>query len=302
MLFKRCFLLFLRQKLQFSANKEVLMPFYEDYGFDFYLYHITAHGNSGIMHLHPHWEMLLVPTAEETKITINGNVYTTNEPMLALFAPFCLHKVEFLEIKKPIERFVCYFGDNVFRDYFSVFSDYHNVLSQNFVMFPLSEELCKKCRHMIDQTADYKLHSKEQKLLFLLILCTVLNEHSDDRLSKSTSDFLQLSRIMKYMYEHLAERMDADSVAQQFYISRSKLDKDFQKYTTVSFRQLLIDMRLSHAAYLLASNPHQKISDIATMSGFENENYFYSQFKQLFGTTPLKYQKDPLKYIRNVRI
>lgn len=277
------------------------MAFYEDYGLDFYLYHITTRGNSGIMHLHPHWEMLLVPTGEATKITVNGNTYTTDQPTLALFAPFCLHKVDFLENRKPIERFVCYFGDHVFRDYASVFSEYRNVLSQNFVMFPLTDELCEKCRRMIDQTADYELHSKEQKLLFLLILCTVLNAQSEETQSKAPSDFLQLSRIMRYMFEHLAEKMDAESVAQQFYISRSKLDKDFQKYTTVSFRQLLIDMRLSHAAYLLLNNPNMKISDIAAKSGFENENYFYAQFKQMFGTTPLKYQKDPLKYIRNVQ-
>lgn len=278
------------------------MPFYEDYGFDFYLYHLTTHGNSGIMHLHPHWEMLLIPTAEKTKFTVNGNTYVTDGPSLTLYSPFCLHKVEFLEIKKPIERFVCYFGENVFRDHTGVFSEYKSVLTQNFLMLPLSDSLCAKCRRLIDQTADYTLHSKEQRLLFLLILCTVLNEQSEELLSKTPGDFLQLSRIMKYMYEHLAERMDAESVAQQFYISRSKLDKDFQKYTTVTFRQLLIDMRLSHAAHLLLSNADMKISDIAVQSGFENENYFYAQFKQLFGTTPLKYQKDPLKYIRNVKI
>lgn len=276
------------------------MPFYEDYGPDFHLYNTTTHGNSGIMHLHPHWEMILIPTSEDTKHTINGNIYTTNTPTLILFAPFCLHKIDFLEIKKPIQRFVCYFGEYVFRDYPRVFEDYQSVFSQNFVMIPLSEEIRQQCRRMMEQMADYAPDSKEQKLLFLLILSTVLNGQPENQSCKSSADSLQLSRIMRYMYENLAEKIDAEVVAQQFYISRSKLDKDFQKYTTVSFRQLLIDMRLSHAAYLLAWSPDLKISDIAARSGFENENYFYAQFKRLFGTTPLKYQKDPLNYIRNV--
>ena len=276
------------------------MPFYEDYGSNFYLYHLKAAGNSAIMHIHPHWEMLFVPTPEESKFTVNGNSYVTSGPYLCLFSPYCLHKVEFIDVYKPIERFVCYFGDDLIKNYPTVFENYPHAFSKHFLQIPLSEEQAEQCRKMVEQTELFPLHSKEQSLLFLLILCTALNAQKVESDPDTPTKQPQISHIIQYMQEHLSENIDADTVSQHFYISRSKLDKDFQKHTEVSFRQLLIHMRLSHAAYLLASNKSLKVNDIAAMSGFENENYFNAQFKRFYGTTPLKYQKDSTKYRRMI--
>ena len=273
------------------------MSFFENYGSDFYLYHVNCRGNSGIMHLHPHWEMLICHAPEPAVITANGTEVTGDRPFLAIFAPYCLHAVEFRNFYSEIERFVCYFGDDLINCNPQVFSVYPDIFKKNFAIFSLTDEQAEKCKAMIDLSKVFEHNSKEQKLLFLLVLSYVLNKSKPQSSSDSLSNDLQISTIIKYMFEHLSEKIDADSVAQQFYMSRSKLDKDFQKYTTVSFRQLLIDMRLSHAAYLLV-NTKMKISDIASLSGFENENYFYAQFKKLMGTTPLKFQKDPGKYIR----
>lgn len=273
------------------------MAFYEDYGSDFYLYHLEAVGNAGIMHIHPHWEMLLVYTEEKMNISVNAQVHSLVGPALFLFSPFCLHKVDFLDSSKQIDRFVCYFGDDTINAYPNIFGCYSNTFSKNYYFLPLTVEQAELCRQMIKQTALFELHGKEQKLLFLLMLCTLLIEDKNlDSSDSSVSTSTQLSRIIQYMQEHLAENIDADEVARQFYISRSKLDKDFQKYTDISFRQLLIQMRLSHAAYLLSFDRELKISDVAAMSGFENENYFNAQFKRFYGATPLKYQKNPKSY------
>ena len=35
-------------------------PFFEDYGADFHLIHLTHSGNLGVMHIHPHYEMFLL--------------------------------------------------------------------------------------------------------------------------------------------------------------------------------------------------------------------------------------------------
>ena len=105
-----------------------------------------------------------------------------------------------------------------------------------------------------------------------------------------------ISDIMKYMFEHLSEPINADSVAKHFCISRSKLDKDFNKYTQTSFRQFLITMRLTNAVSLLWGNK-LSISEIAAASGFETENHFYTQFKKREGITPLQYRKKALRHM-----
>lgn len=272
------------------------MSFFENHGPDFTLFHRISAGNAGIMHIHPHWEMMLIASHEKARITVNGNSCEVDCPFLVFFAPFCLHKTDFHDIHKLIERFVCYFGDNVTSEYAQVFAEYPPLLSKNFWLFKLTESQAQRCKEMIAQTKQYPHNSIPQKLIFLLIMSSVLD---GQKLDKADADIesLKICEIIKYMGEHISEKLDADSVAAHFYISRSKLDKDFKKYTTVSFRQLLIDMRLSHASYLLLGST-MKISDIAAMSGFENENYFYSQFKRFTGTTPLKYQKNPPKRYR----
>ena len=144
------------------------MSFFENYGQDFHLYHLTAAGNSGVMHLHPHWEMLVIPTCEQNRFTVNGNVYECDRPFLALFSPFCLHKLEFLDVWKPIERFVCYFGEDMINTYPQILSEYSGILEKNFILFPLTEEEAQKCKVIMEQTADYTHDGKEQKLLFML--------------------------------------------------------------------------------------------------------------------------------------
>ncbi|MBQ8817127.1 MAG: helix-turn-helix transcriptional regulator [Clostridia bacterium] len=269
------------------------MSFLEDYGTDFALLHRLSSGNTGIMHIHPHWEMLLIATPEKARITVNGHFCDVDSPFLALFSPFCLHKTDFIDIDKQIERFVCYFGEEMTSKYEQVFDEYSQLLSKKFWLFRLTEEETFKCKEMIAQTSKYPHNSIPQKLIFLLILSTIFDGRKLDNAALNVDNF-KICAIIKYMYEHIFENINADSVASHFHISRSKLDKDFQKHTSVSFRQLLIDMRLSHAAYLIL-NSTLKISEIAAMSGFENETYFYNQFKSFTGTTPLKYRKNPPK-------
>jgi AraC-like DNA-binding protein len=80
-------------------------------------------------------------------------------------------------------------------------------------------------------------------------------------------------------------------------ISNSKLNKDLKKYS-VNFHQLLKDMRLSQAFFML-KNTNLDITSIATNLGFENDTYFYTFFKNATGTTPLQYRKAISKKINS---
>ena len=50
------------------------------------------------------------------------------------------------------------------------------------------------------------------------------------------------------------------------------------------------DKRLDRACELLRST-ELPISEVARRVNFSSENYFYSEFGKLYGTTPLKYRK-----------
>ena len=264
-------------------------PFFEDWGADFYLIHLTHSGNLGVMHIHPHYEMFLLTDSFDATFCINGMEYPLNRPFLYVVSPFYLHRLDFKDSKSQIERCVCYFGNALSLSYPKLIAQFMDSYKNSAaVIFFLNDDMLQRCRELRSLFASYPHNSEEQKMLFFLLLRSVM--YSDcERVTVGNTD-VQIQQIILYMNEHLSEKIDADSVAQKFYISRSKMDKDFQKYTSVTFRHLLTEMRLCHAELLLRDHS-LKFSDIAMLSGFESETYFFSLFKKHRGITPLKYRK-----------
>lgn len=265
------------------------MPFFEDYGSDFHLYHQILESKNPNLHLHPHYEMCLIPEACKKYVYVNGTQYTLEEPFMVIYAPFCLHRLNFAEEAK-VERFVCYYGNKTLNEHSGTFSFFEPYLNNVATIFLLSDKLVGQLRTLIDSMKNYSADSEEQKLLFLLILTTVLRSGQQPLQIGTLSQGEHIRHIIQYMYEHLAEDISADSVAKAFFISRSKLNKDFQKYTTVTFHQLLLEMRLYYAVFLLREGKHS-IRNIAELSGFSNKSYFFTLFKKIKGTTPLLYMK-----------
>jgi YesN/AraC family two-component response regulator len=112
---------------------------------------------------------------------------------------------------------------------------------------------------------------------------------------KETSTSIEA--VIQYMATHFCENLTAEQVCRHFSISRSKLNKDFQKYMPLSFHQLMTDMKVSQACYLLLDSKRD-IKAVATELGFEKETYFYTFFKKETGLTPLQFrkQKKPIYY------
>lgn len=80
------------------------------------------------------------------------------------------------------------------------------------------------------------------------------------------------------------------SVADYLHLSTKQTSRIIKKYYKTTLSQLVIKKRLGVACALL-ENSDMAVSDIAEYINFPSESYFYSQFKKLYGTTPLKYRK-----------
>ena len=137
----------------------------------------------------------------------------------------------------------------------------------------------------------YPLDGVEQQLLFLVILRHLLSlKDCEIPVAEDSDGGAYIGEVIRYMSENLSEGLTADGVAAHFFISRSKLNKDFKKYTSTTFHQLLGEMKMSKAIGFLKKG-NLDIRKVAIASGFENESYFYALFKKRMGTTPLQYAK-----------
>jgi two-component system response regulator YesN len=125
----------------------------------------------------------------------------------------------------------------------------------------------------------------------------VLRHSTAETVSSGTSNMSLLSEIIKYMAEHCCEDITADSVSRHFSISRSKLNKDFSNQLSISFHDILTEMKISKACYLL-KNDSISISEISDELGFKDESYFFTFFKRNTGMTPSQFRKEQ-RYIKD---
>lgn len=98
--------------------------------------------------------------------------------------------------------------------------------------------------------------------------------------------------IIRFIQHHFKEDLTLNAVAGHFGISPAYLSALFRKKAGRTFLQHVHDVRLRHACGLLTSTD-MKISDIAMEAGYGSYNTFSRIFRELKGTTPNDYRKQP---------
>ena len=265
------------------------MPFYEDYVADFTMsYYRDIPQNNAGMHVHPQYEMLVVLDNVNTRITVNGKVYCPVKPYIALFAPFSLHHTEFLD-RVVTARYVYYFSENMVKSYPEEFREFETYKRSTSTIFMLPDEFVQRLRPIHENALKNKGDVAVARLLFLMNLHLLLKEKDECLLIQTNDQMNHINTIVRYMTEHFHEDLTSESIAQMFFISRSKFNRDFREYTTISFHQFLIELRVSKAKFMLKNGC--SIHEVANSVGFENDSYFCQFFKKETGVTPLQFAK-----------
>ena len=97
-------------------------------------------------------------------------------------------------------------------------------------------------------------------------------------------------KIEQYILENLHQKIYIDELCEQFNVSRNSLYELFYKEFGVAINEFIIAKRIERAKeYLRDSN--KSVSEISSLCGFADYNYFIRIFKAQCNTTPLKYRK-----------
>ncbi|MBQ8849060.1 MAG: helix-turn-helix transcriptional regulator [Clostridia bacterium] len=271
------------------------MPYYEDFGADFhFFYGSTAFsGNIPGMHIHPHYEIMIVVNEVGQTPYINGvECPSTALPSVTVVSPFTMHKTTFCRDRKN-ERFVFYFGNDMIAEFPSFFQKFEELFENAMIRYTLSPELLEKILPMLTRAYEKEKDTVFMKFNFLVLFYIILTEGNRDFAIKTSKSLNKTNEIIEYMVNHYQENLTADEVAEHFFISRSKLNQDFKRHIQIGFHQLLMEIRLNQAFYML-ENDSISIKEIASNLGFEKENYFNTFFKRMTGVTPLQYKKKKL--------
>ena len=263
---------------------------------DLHLYYTAPpHGNNAdtpAVHLHAGYELLISTESTEFTTQLDGRTLHADRPFALLLSPYCVHRIL---SQRPATAIELHFSTRVLERHAGIATLLSKLLQSKSIALirPPTQTLSQitaLCRQMqMLEDAPYARECLLEALLYLL------SEHAPAvrRSSGEHHTTTYISDVIRYVTEHLSERLTVPSLAEAFFVSRDKLNRDFKEYTSVTLGKFISTVRLDRAKELLRSREEHgmSIKDISEACGFESDVYFYSFFKRSVGLTPRQYEE-----------
>ncbi len=269
------------------------MPnFYEDHGpdFDYYYHPSPVYGNMVGMHIHPHYEVALTLEPVHSTHYVNNVKIELDTAFLTICAPFCLHK-SLHEDGAETERTAFHFGDKMLEEFAPAFECIRQYDGYQSVFFPISKSAASSIEPIFRSFMKKPKHSVEQKLLFLVILNTIIHSVNENDVIYAGGTTSYIHDVICYINRHYNEPLTIEGIASAFFISRSKLTGDFKAYTGTTIHQLLNEIRINQAVFIMHYKKWDSIQELAERVGMGDSSQFYVVFKKMMGVSPLQYVK-----------
>lgn len=95
--------------------------------------------------------------------------------------------------------------------------------------------------------------------------------------------------VLKYINEHLTEKIAVDALSRKAYLSRNLFFKWFKDQFGITPLEYINRERVNMAKRML-SDPANSVNKVSAECGFSDANYFIRTFKKIEGITPKAYQ------------
>ncbi len=130
------------------------------------------------------------------------------------------------------------------------------------------------------------------ELLHELAACTDFRQLSAVQLQSYDDDvtLAQISGVVDYLAEHLAEPVSMADVCQRVNMAESKFSRHFRRATGNTFTDFVNRMRINRACQLLMESDHY-VTNICYDVGFNNVANFNRRFLQVKGMTPREFRR-----------
>ena len=259
---------------------------------------ITPDQDTTLFHLHPQYEVFWFFEPCRCSTIINGRYIETDYPMAIITSPYCMHFTYFLSsIYSKVKRNVLYFDDQMIRDFGEEAVPIQSLLSSDQAVIlnlsqcdPILQRVSRDLVEMTPQMNGAQKVNTNQRLLAAVVV-SLLNEYSQrPEVGLRINQKHYISEVMLYMVRNLDKDLLIPHIAEQFFVSRDKLCRDFRNHVHMSIGDFIGIARLNLAKNYLIDT-EMTIKEVAAKSGFENDIYFYSFFKRHTGMTPKEYVK-----------
>ena len=99
-----------------------------------------------------------------------------------------------------------------------------------------------------------------------------------------------VARAVRFIWEHLAENLSVDDVADAVSVNRRALERLFRQELDCGVNAELRRRRLEVCCALLRTTD-LSVSDLAPKIGFRSKHHLHTSFRAAFGCTPLQFRQ-----------
>jgi AraC-like DNA-binding protein len=107
------------------------------------------------------------------------------------------------------------------------------------------------------------------------------------------TEYERIKEIMSYLEHHYSEKIRLADIASHIHLCESECSRLFKRYMNISLFTFLLDYRIDRSLEYL-SDPAISITDIASMVGFTDSNYYSKTFIKRKGCSPFQYRKSKM--------
>lgn len=165
-------------------------------------------------------------------------------------------------------------------------------------MFPILKELCEQI-YTLGKLNEHSNLTSQLLCASFIIIATSLSSFTNYE-NTLIKDKQFMNRILNYLDEHFTENISINKVANSLGCSNSYISHLFKNSMGITPIQYVIKRRIGLAQTLLISTD-LSATQIATMVGYDNTNYFINSFTKIIGITPIRYRSFYLKELRGNR-
>ena len=240
------------------------------------------------VHVHP-WHELYYLEKGSTRYLIGDEIYHVEEGNLAFIPKGHYHMTDNGDCEH-VERSLLSFGDDLFDSDTQVILD--SLMSQRLISIPIGRiEALDDLFAGIERSLslDGAIGEATRKIHALSILSFVCRHKREMVPSVREADRI-VHEVSGYISANYSEDLSLSSLSHRFSVSESHLSRKFKDVSGMGLNEYITLVRVMNAERLLREGTHT-ITEVATLSGFNDSNYFSTVFKRIKGTTPLRFAK-----------
>lgn len=245
------------------------------------------------LHHHDFFEIYFLIAGDVTYL-IDSKIVHVMPGDLLLISPQVLHQVCIQPEMSAYERYVLWVDPTMLRRMSTENSDLASGLAPAHNQLRLSSQDRSRVQdllqalHRESESSDYGADLLRESLLTqILVLVNRLATQQGSWMDEDSHTNRAVAQIAGYVNLHYNEPITLDQLAEQFFVSKYHLSREFSRQMGISIYHYIQKKRLLVARQLLDQG--KRPNEVYPLCGFNDYTCFYRAFKAEYGLSPRDY-------------